>query len=46
MVIFCVKNKSTTNLEVEVVVDPDFEIKALEHRFQGVSIHVRSIPLF
>ena len=43
---FAWKNKSTTNLEVEVVVHLDLEIKALQHRSQRVSVHVRSIPLF
>ena len=31
---------------MEVVVDLDFEIKALEYRSQRVSVHVRSVPLF
>ena len=43
---FAWKNKSTTNLEVKVVVHLDLEIKALKHRSQRVSVHVRSIPLF
>ena len=31
---------------MKVVVHLDLEIKALKHRSQRVSVHVRSIPLF